>query len=157
MYDRTNYTLLYRIWKFLLSLKATLNSIEYVIIVKQVHNIISFNQSARMKPYSLGNNDLRTNAKHDVEQEFLTLMNNSVFGKTMENVKHTIDLRLTTDPKLAIKQFSMLNFKTAKYLEGFHMIEKYKTKVVLSKPICVGCASLDLSKLTMIEFHYNVI
>ena len=53
-------------------------------------------------------------------------MNNSVFGNTVENVKHRIDLRLTTDPKLAIKQFSMLNFKTAKYAEGLYMIEKYK-------------------------------
>ena len=84
-------------------------------------------------------------------------MNNSVFGKTMENVKHRIDLRLTTDPTMAVKQCSMLNFKTAKYLEGLYMIEKYKTKLVMNKPIYVGCANLDLSKLTMLEFHYNVI
>jgi hypothetical protein len=50
-----------------------------------------------------------------------------------------------------------LNFKTAKYIDGLYMIEKYKTKVVMSKPIYVGCASLELSKLTMLEFHYNVI
>ena len=43
-------------------------------------------------------------------------MNNSVFGKTIENLKNRIDLILTTDPKMAVKQFSMLNFKTAKYL-----------------------------------------
>ena len=84
-------------------------------------------------------------------------MNNSVLGKTMENVKHRIDLRLTTDPKMAIEQFSMLNFKAAKYLEGSYMIEKYKTTVVMCKPIYVGCASLDLSNLTMMEFHSNVI
>jgi hypothetical protein len=74
----------------------------------------------------------------------------------MENVKHRIDSRLTTDPNMAIKQFSMLNFKTAKYLDGLYMVEQYKTKVVMSKPIYVGCASLDLSTLTMLEFHYNV-
>ena len=50
----------------------------------------------------MGNNDLRTNAKHDVEQELLNLMNNSVFGKTMENVKNRTDSRLTTDTKMAI-------------------------------------------------------
>ena len=60
-----------------------------------------------MKPYSLGNNDLITNAKHDVEEHLVFYkLNNTVFGKTMENVKHLIDLRLTTNPKLTIKQFS---------------------------------------------------
>ena len=51
----------------------------------------------------------------------------------------------------------MLNLKTANYLEGLYMIEHAKTKVVMSKPIYVGCTSLDLSNLTMLEFHYNVI
>ena len=57
-------------------------------------------------------------------QDFPKLKNNLVLGKTMENVNNIIDLRLTTDPKLAIKQFSMLNFKTAKHLEGLYMIEQ---------------------------------
>ena len=84
-------------------------------------------------------------------------MNYSVFGKTMENVKHRIDLILTTDTKMPIQHFSMLNFITAKNLKGLCMIEKYNTKVVMSKPIYVGCAILDLLKLTMLKFHYNVI
>ena len=82
-------------------------------------------------------------------------MFNSVFGKTMENVETIIHLRLTTDPNMAIKQFSMLNFKTEKYLEGLYMFEKYKTTVVMSRPMYVGCAMLDLSKMTALEFHYN--
>ena len=84
-------------------------------------------------------------------------MNNSVFGKTTENVQNRIDLILTTDPNMAIKQFSMLKLKYDKYLEGWYIIENHKTKVVLSKPIYVGCAVLDFSKLTMLEFQYNVI
>ena len=56
---------------------------------------------------------------------------------------------------MAIKQFSLLNFKTANYLEGLYMIEKYETKDVMHKLIYVGCSSLDLSKLTMFELHYN--
>ena len=56
---------------------------------------------------------------------------------------------------MAIKQFSLLNFKTANYLEGLYMIEKYKTKDVMYKLLYVGCSSLDLSKLTMFELHYN--
>ena len=68
-----------------------------------------------MKPYSLGNNDLITNAKHEFEKDVLNLMNNSVLGKTMDNVKHIIDFKLTTDPKMAMQQFSRLDLKTAKY------------------------------------------
>ena len=70
----------------------------------------------------------RTSAKHEFEQDLVNLMNNSVFDKTMENVKHGIDLRLTTDPKMAIEQFSMLKFKTAKFLHGLYMIEIIKQK-----------------------------
>ena len=58
---------------------------------------------------------------------------------------------------MAVKQFSMLNFKTAKSCEGAYMIENYKTKVVLSKTRYVGCAALDLSKLTTLQLHYHVI
>ena len=143
--------------KCLLSLKATINNVEYGVIVKKVHTILSFNQSAWMKPYRLDKNDLRTNAKHDFEKDFLNLMNNLAVGKTMERVKTRFDLILTADPKMAIKQFPMLTFKTAKYLEGLYMIETYETKVVVSKPIYVGCAILDLAKLSMLDVHYTVI
>jgi hypothetical protein len=156
LYDRKNYTLHYRNLKCLLTLKVKVNNKEHGILITHTHNIISFKQSACMKPYIEGNNDLRKEAKHEFETDFLKLMHNSVFGKTMENVKHRIGLRLTTDPNMAIKQFSMLNFKTAKHLDGLYMVEQYKTKVVMSKPIYVGCASLDLSKVTMLELHYNV-
>ena len=53
-------------------------------------------------------------------------MHNSVLGKTMANVNHRIDSRLTTDPKMATKQFSMLNFKNSKYLNDLYMMDKYK-------------------------------
>ena len=105
-------------------LKTTIINLEYGVIVDKVHNILSFNQSAWMKPYILSNNDLRQNAKHEFENNFLKIMNNSVFGKTMENVNNRIDLILTTDPKLAENQFLMLNFKTAQYLEGLYINEK---------------------------------
>jgi hypothetical protein len=157
LYDRKNYTLHYRNLIFLLTLKVKVNNIEYKPIITEVHNIISFKQSACMKPYMLGNNDLRKEAKHEFEKDFFKLMKNSVFGKTTENVNHRIDLRLTTDQTMAVKQWSMLNFKKAKYIDCLYMIDKYKTKVVMYKPIYVGCASLELSKLTMFKLHYKVI
>ena len=105
-------------------MKTSIYNVDYGVIVGKLHNILSFSQSAWMKPYILSSNDLRTNAKHEFEKDCLNLVNNSVFGTTMEHVKHRIDLRLTTDPKLEVKQFSMLNFKTANYADGFYMIEQ---------------------------------
>ncbi|MFM7983744.1 MAG: hypothetical protein ACKPKO_30915, partial [Candidatus Fonsibacter sp.] len=69
---------------------------------------------------------------------FFKLMNNSVFGKTMENVKNRIELKLTTDRNLAIRWFSKLHFKDSRECNGFHMIEMYKKEIVYDKPIYVG-------------------
>ena len=83
-------------------------------------------------------------------------MNNSVFGKTMENVKNRMQLHLTTDNDNAIKWFSKVNLKDCKYNHGLYMIEMYKQEIVYDKPIYVGTGILDLSKLCMMEFHYDV-
>ena len=86
-------------------------------------------------------------------------MNNAVFGKTMENVKNRMNLKLTTDYNKCVKLFSSIYFKGCSYknLNGLHLIEMYKDKVVYDKPIYVGTAILDLSKLCMMKFHYEVI
>ena len=84
-------------------------------------------------------------------------MNNSVFGKTMENSKNRMQLHLTTDDDNAVKWFSKPNFKRAKEIEGLDLIEMYKEEIVMDKPIYVGTSILDLSKVCMMDFHCNVI
>ncbi|MFM7989320.1 MAG: hypothetical protein ACKPKO_59400 [Candidatus Fonsibacter sp.] len=84
-------------------------------------------------------------------------MNNSVFGKTMENVKNRMELELTTDNERAIKWFSKLHMKYNKFCNGLHMIDMYKKKIVYDKPMYVGTYILDQSKLCMMDFHYNTI
>jgi len=84
-------------------------------------------------------------------------MNNAVFGKTMENVKNRINLHLTTDETNDVKWFSKINFKSSKNFDNLHLIEMYKQEIVYDKPIYVGTSILDLSKLHMMNFHYNVI
>jgi hypothetical protein len=84
-------------------------------------------------------------------------MNNAVFGKTMQNVRNQMNLHLTTEHKNAIKWFSKVNFKKNTHANGLYLIETYKEKIVYDKPVYVGCAILDLSKLKMLEFHYDVI
>ena len=47
--------------------------------------------------------------------------------------------------------------KNARYIDGVYMVEFYKDEILYNKPIYVGCSSLDLSTLTMMKFHYDVI
>ena len=84
-------------------------------------------------------------------------MNNSVFGKTMENVKNRMSLHLTIKDDNAVKWFSRPTFKTAKEIDGLYLIETYADEVVMDKPIYVGTSILDLSTVHMMDFHYNVI
>ena len=84
-------------------------------------------------------------------------MNNSVFGKTMENVKNRVDIKLTTDDNEAIKYFSQLHFKESKCINGLYLMQTYRKEICYDKPIYVGTTILDLSKVCMMDFHYNVI
>ena len=73
--------------------------------------MVEFKQAKWMEPYIEGNNQLRTKAKNDFEKDFFKLMNNAVFGKTMQNVRNQMNLHLGTDHKNAIKWFSKCSFK----------------------------------------------
>jgi hypothetical protein len=84
-------------------------------------------------------------------------MNNSVFGKTMENVKNRMELHITSNNDNAVKWFSKPTLKGCKEISGLYMIEMFKSEVEMDKPIYVGTSILDLSKLVMMGFHYNVI
>jgi hypothetical protein len=120
--------------------------------------VIEFKQSNWMAEYINENNKLRTQAKQE-GNEFLVslfkLLNNSVFGKTCEDVRNRENMHLTTDPKNAIKWFSKLEFKHANYVDGLYLIQTHKTQIVYDKPMYVGCCILDLSKVRMLDFHYN--
>ena len=130
---------------------------ELGVKITKLHRVISFRQENWLKPYIDFNTEKRKQAKNEFEKDFFKLMNNSVFGKTMENVKNRMELKLTTDNERAIKWFSKLHFKDSKFCNGLHMIEMYKKEIVYDKPIYVGTSILDLSKLCMMDFHYNTI
>ena len=82
-------------------------------------------------------------------------MNNSVFGKTMEDVRNRENMHLTIDRDNAIKWFSKIEFKHANFVDGLYLIQTHKTATLYDKPVYVGCAILDVSKLRMLDFHYN--
>ena len=103
------------------SLKQALN---HGLILKNVHRVIQFNQEAWLKPYIDMNTKLRKEAKNEFEKDFFKLMNNSVFGKTMENVRKHRDIKLVTTDNKRNKLASESNYYTTKrFSENLMAIE----------------------------------
>ena len=104
------------------------------------------------------NTKLKTEAKNDFEKDFLKLMNDAVFGKTMENVRKHRDIKLVTTDKRRNQLVSEPNYHTTKYFsENLLAIEMKKTKVKMNKPVYLGMSILDISKTLMYEFWYDYI
>ena len=135
------------------SLKQALN---HGLKFKKVHRIIEFNQEAWLKPYIDMNTKLRKLAKNNFEKDLFKLMNNSVFGKTMENIRKHRNIKLVTTDKRTSKLVSEPNYHTINYIsEDLSMIEMNKTKVKKNKPIYLGLSILEFSKILMYEFWYD--
>ena len=104
------------------------------------------------------NAKLRKEAKNDFEKDFFKLMNNSVFGKTMENVRKHRDIKLVTTDEKRNKLVSEPNYHTTKrFSENLLAIEIKKIKVKMSKSVYLGRSILDISKTIMYEFWYDYI
>ena len=100
--------------------------------------------------------ELRKEAKNDFEKDLFKLMNNSVFGKTMENIKKHRDIKLVTTNKKRRKLVSEPNYHTISLIfEDLSIIEMKKTKVKMNKPIYLGLSMLEISKTLMYEFWYD--
>ena len=118
--------------------------------LKKVHKVIQFNQEAWLKPFIDMNTKLRKEAKHDFEKDFFKLINNTVFGKTMENVRNHRDVKLVTTNKQRNKLASEPNYHSTKYIsKNLLIMEMKKVEVKMNKPIYLGQAILDISKLLM--------
>ena len=132
--------------------------IDLGLKVKKVHRVLEFNQSPWLKQYIDFNTNKRKNAKNDFEKDFFKLMNNSVFGKTMENLRKRVDVRLVTDEKKLLKLTSKPTYVTSKiFNENLVAVHKIKETLTLNRPAYVGMCILDLSKTLMYDFHYNYI
>ena len=132
--------------------------LEMGMRITAVHRGVTFYQSSWMEPYMRKNTELRKTAANSFEKDFFKLMNYSVFGKTIENIRKRQNIFLVDDRKKALKLTSRPNFDRAtifdKNLIAVHM---KKTEVYFNKPVYVGQAILDLSKTLMFDCHYNYI
>ena len=123
-----------------------------------VHRGISFYQSSWMEPYIRKNTELRKTAANSFEKDFFKLMNNSVFGKTIENIRKRQNIFLVDSRKKAAKLTNRPNFERATIFDrNLIAVHMKKTEVYFNKPVYVGQAILDLSKTLMFDFHYNYI
>jgi hypothetical protein len=126
--------------------------------ITKIHRGICFEEEAWLKKYIDLNTDLRTKATNDFEKDFFKLMNNSVFGKTMENIENHVDIRLVTSEKEALKLAAKINYdRCTIFDENLVAVHMRKTKLYYDKPIYLGMCILDLSKTLMYDFHYNYI
>ena len=131
-------------------------ALDHGLILEKIHRCIRFRQSHWMKEYIDFNTRLRTATKNDFEKDFYKLMNNSVFGKTMENIRRHMDIKLVNNKGKYLKTEMKPNFKSGTLLGDDLMgCEMGKVKVVMNKPVYLRQAILDLSKTIMYEFHYD--
>ena len=132
--------------------------LELGLKLKWIHRGIKFREEPWMKSYIELNTDLRTKGKNDFEKDFFKLMNNSVFGKTMENIRNRVDVRLVGNREKAQKLIVKPNLKHwvcfDENLIGIHL---KRIKLVFNKPVYCGMSILDLSKTLIYDFHYNYI
>ena len=146
---KNNYVVHYRNLKCYLSLG---------LILKKVHKILEFKQSAWMKPYIDFNTQKRKEATNEANKNLFKLLNNAVYGKTMENMRKRIKIRIIKNEKDFIKYASRPTYINhnifGKRLVAIH--EK-KELLTLNKPIYVGNAILELSKLAMYKFYYDFV
>ena len=132
--------------------------LNHGLTLKTVHKVIQFNQKAWLKPYIDMNTELRTEAENKFEEDFFKLMNDSVFGKAMENVRNHRDIKLVTSDKRRKRLVSEPNYHShKKFSEHLMAIEMKKTKVKMTKPLYLGMSILDISKTLMYEFWYDYI
>ena len=147
--DKIKYITHFKNLKFYLSLGLKLS---------KIHHVMSFTQKAWMKPYIEFNTNQRKQAKNAFEKDFYKLMNNSVFGKTMEDVRHHMNSKICTNMKQKDRVINNPRFKKATiWDEEYGFFEMNKKQVVLNKPISTGFSILELSKITMYDYHYNYI
>ena len=133
-------------------------NLEQGIIITKVHKIITFDKSDWLKKYIDFNTQQRSLAKTTFEKNIWKLMNNSFYGKTIENVKDRINFDFCTDDIELRKLINKPHFKGCKvFYENCIRYQLSQTNVVLKKPIYLGVSILELSKLLMYEFYYNKI
>ena len=150
-YDKERYVCHYRNLKFYL---------RQGMIITKIHKVLQFNQSPWLKGYIAFNTEQRNKPWNSLfEKNFFKLMNNSFYGKTVENIRNRLEIHLiNNDEEKVIKYQSKPNFmNTVTFTETLKAVKMRKKSITFNKPIYVGISVLEHSKLHMYEFYYDVL
>lgn len=158
LYDKFQYVIHY------VHLKTCL---KHGLLLKKVHRVIKFKQSPFLKQYIDLNTELRTKAKSAFEQDFFKLLNNAIFGKTLEDTEKRLNIKLVNqwnDTRNKTKKtynaeqlIARPNYQSSTiFTENFVAIQMKPESVVLDKPIYIGFTVLEISKSHMYDRHYSV-
>ena len=145
--------------KYVIHYKNLIQCLRAGMKLKKIHRGIKFNESEWMKPYIEMNTNQRTKAKNNFEKDFFKLMNNSVFGKTMENIRNRVNVKLVNTQERLKKLVAKPNLKSPPkiFSENLVSVHLKNTSLTMNKPVYLGMCILDLSKTIMYDFHYNYI
>ena len=147
--DKNNYVIHY---------KNLMQCLRFGMKLKKIHRGIKFIESDFMSSYINMNTNLRTQAKNNFEKDFFKLMNNSVFGKTMENIRNRVNIKLVNAGEQFKKLAAKPNYESRKiFNENLVSVHMKKTSLTMNKPVYLGMSILDLSKTLMFDFHYKYI
>ena len=141
---------------YVIHIQALNQALQHGLRLDRIHQAIEFDQSPWLKTSIDFNTPLRAAATNDFEKDFFKLMNNSVFGKTMENIRKHRNIGSVTTEEKYLRTVMKPNFKSGVLFgEKLMGCEIGKIKVVMNKPVYLGQVILDLSKIIMYEFHYD--
>ncbi|XP_011698162.1 PREDICTED: uncharacterized protein LOC105456083, partial [Wasmannia auropunctata] len=150
VYDKKRYVIHYRTLQ-----QCTRHGLR----ISKIHRVLQFAQSPWLRDYIELNTKFRTLATNEFEKNLYKLMNNAVFGKTMENVRNHVDVRLLTKWEGRFNAEAMIakpNFHSRSvFSENLVAVEMRKLEVKFNKPIYVGMCILDISKTCLYEFHHD--
>ncbi|XP_051162409.1 uncharacterized protein LOC127282278 [Leptopilina boulardi] len=145
--------------KYVLHYRALKQALTNGLVLQSIHRVLRFKQSTWLKNYIDFNTTLRANAQNDFEKNLFKLMNNAVYGKTMENVRKYVNVKLVTKWEGRYGAEALIvkaNFQSRSiFSENLIAVELRRLEVLFNKPIYVGLTVLVVSKILMYEFHYD--
>ncbi|KAF0702093.1 Uncharacterized protein FWK35_00033771, partial [Aphis craccivora] len=141
LYDKKKYIIHYETLKLYIKLGLK---------IEKIHRVLEFSRSPWLKDYIDFNTNLRSKAKNEFKKEYFKLMNNSVYGRTMMNVRNHVDIKLCTRKQQVDRLIVKPNFdRRTIFTEKLEAIHMKKSEIKFKQPIYIGMCVLDLSKMVI--------